>query len=62
MGANGWPFANVDPFPAADEDHLYHSKHIKDLYLKVNPDYAGRFAYPLLPMQSDIQPIYAFFF
>jgi putative glutathione S-transferase len=29
----GWPFANVDPFPAADEDNLYQSEHVKDLYL-----------------------------
>ena len=62
MGPNGWPFANVDPFPAADEDHLYQSEHVKDLYLKVDPDYTGRFAYPLLSAQSDGQPIYTFSF
>jgi putative glutathione S-transferase len=48
MGANGWPFANADPFPAADKDPLYQSEHVKDLYLKVDPDYAGRFTVPVL--------------
>ena len=60
MGVNGWAFANVDPFPAADEDHLYRSEHIKDLYLKVDPDYGGRFAYPLL--FRAIGRIYTLFF
>jgi putative glutathione S-transferase len=48
MGLNGWPFAQVDAFPGADEDPLYHSEHVKDLYLKVAPDYGGRFTVPLL--------------
>ena len=42
MGPHGWPFAQVDPFPGADEDPLYHSEHVKDLYVKANPDYGGR--------------------
>ena len=42
MGSHGWPFAHVDPFPGADEDPLYHSEHVKDLYIKANPDYGGR--------------------
>ena len=42
MGSNGWPFAQVDPFLGADEDPLYHSEHVKDLYIKANPDYGGR--------------------
>lgn len=44
MGEQGWPFANVDKFPAADVDPLYGSEHVKDLYLKADPSYAGRFA------------------
>lgn len=43
MGSQGWPFAQVDSFPGADEDPLYRSEHVKDLYLKANPDYGGRF-------------------
>jgi len=43
MGANGWPFGNVDPFPKAEEDTVNHANHMKDLYLSVNPDYTGRY-------------------
>jgi len=42
MGENGWPFANVDEYPAAEVDPLYGSEHVKDLYLKAEPSYAGR--------------------
>ncbi|EMD35648.1 hypothetical protein CERSUDRAFT_85607 [Gelatoporia subvermispora B] len=48
MGEHGWPFANVDAFPAADTDPLYNSQHVKDLYLRVNPGYEGRFTVPVL--------------
>ena len=44
MGEEGWPFANVDDYPAADIDPLYGSKHAKDLYLKADPNYSGRSA------------------
>ncbi|KAF9556926.1 glutathione S-transferase [Agrocybe pediades] len=47
-GPNGWPFAQVSPFPGADEDPLYKSKHIKDLYLRADPAYTGRFTVPVL--------------
>ena len=43
MGEHGWPFANVDAYPAAEVDPLYGSEHIKDLYLKAEPTYSGRF-------------------
>ncbi len=43
MGTQGWRFASEDAFPGADVDLLNNSKHVKDLYLKVNPDYSGRF-------------------
>ncbi|THH00104.1 hypothetical protein EW026_g2368 [Hermanssonia centrifuga] len=48
MGSDGWPFASVDPFPAADVDPLHDSNHVKDLYFKVQPDYSGRFTVPVL--------------
>jgi len=48
LGPNGWPFANVDPFPAAGVDSLNHADHVKDLYLKDNPEYEGRFTVPIL--------------
>jgi len=48
MGEHGWPFASVDQFPDADVDPLYNSKHVKDLYLKADPDYNGRFTVPVL--------------
>lgn len=48
MGEQGWPFASVDPFPAADADPLHNSQHIKDLYLKADPNYGGRFTVPVL--------------
>ncbi|KAH9956488.1 glutathione S-transferase [Russula dissimulans] len=48
MGTDGWPFASVDPFPGADADPLYQSRHVKDLYLRADPDYVGRFTVPVL--------------
>jgi len=48
MGEHGWPFANVDPFPGADKDPVMNAEHIKDIYLKVQPDYDGRFTVPVL--------------
>lgn len=42
MGQNGWPFASADSFPDADTDPINGAQHVKDLYLKVNPDYEGR--------------------
>ena len=48
MGPDGWPFASVDPFPDADVDPLYQSQHVKDLYLRADPDYSGRFTVPVL--------------
>jgi len=48
MGTDGWPFASVDAFPGADADPLYQSQHVKDLYLRADADYAGRFTVPVL--------------
>ena len=43
MGTHGWPFANADPFPGADSDPIYQSEHVKDLYLKAERNYGGRY-------------------
>jgi len=48
MGNLGWPFASVDQFPGADVDPLYKSEHVKDLYLRADPGYSGRFTVPVL--------------
>ncbi|KII87773.1 hypothetical protein PLICRDRAFT_42268 [Plicaturopsis crispa FD-325 SS-3] len=51
VGKNGFPFANADedsPFPGAEDDPLYGSKYLRDLYLKANPDYSGRPTIPVL--------------
>ena len=48
MGEHGWPFASVDPFPAAGVDPVNHAEHAKDLYLKADPNYEGRFTVPIL--------------
>jgi len=48
MGEHGWPFASVDEFPGANADPLYNSSHMKDLYLKADQDYDGRFTVPVL--------------
>lgn len=43
MGTDGWPLGDVDEFPGATPDPINGAKHIKDLYLRANPDYDGRF-------------------
>jgi putative glutathione S-transferase len=48
MGSNGWPFASVDSFPGADADPLFGSAHVKDLYLRADPEFNGRFTVPVL--------------
>lgn len=48
MGSDGWPFANADPFPGADTDPLNNASHVKDIYLKAQPDFGGRFTVPVL--------------
>jgi len=48
MDSNGWPFACVDPFPGAEDDPIYNAKYIKDIYLRVEPQYQGRFTVPIL--------------
>jgi putative glutathione S-transferase len=48
MDSMGWPFAKVDAFPGAQDDPLYGSEHIKDLYLRAEPSFSGRFTVPVL--------------
>ncbi|KAL5522578.1 hypothetical protein ACEPAG_8595 [Sanghuangporus baumii] len=48
MDEDGWPFANIDPFPGAEKDTLNNADHIKDIYLKANPDYKDRYTVPVL--------------
>ncbi|KAI0754225.1 glutathione S-transferase [Daedaleopsis nitida] len=48
MGQHGWPFASADSFPDADADPINGAEHVKDLYMKVQPDYEGRFTVPVL--------------
>ncbi|KAF9372189.1 S-glutathionyl-(chloro)hydroquinone reductase, partial [Podila verticillata] len=42
LQANSWPF--MDGY----KDSLYGAEYIKDIYLKAQPDYAGRFTVPVL--------------
>ena len=37
-----------DTFPAADADPLYSSKHLSDLYFRVESDYSGRYTVPIV--------------
>ncbi|KZT24086.1 hypothetical protein NEOLEDRAFT_1157009 [Neolentinus lepideus HHB14362 ss-1] len=48
LDEHGWPFAKIDKFPDVEDDPFYGSEHIKDLYLRVDPDYTGRFTVPIL--------------
>lgn len=42
---DGWAFADVDNYPGATTDPINGAKHMKDVYLKVAPDYTGRYVY-----------------
>lgn len=42
IGPNGWAFGSVDKFEGAEEDPLYQSAHIKDLYFRADPNYSSR--------------------
>jgi putative glutathione S-transferase len=47
MGPNGWAFYAEDPYPGANIEPLYQSSYLKDLYLRSDPGYAGRFTVPI---------------
>ncbi|KAG7095436.1 hypothetical protein E1B28_006185 [Marasmius oreades] len=48
MDSDGWPFGSTDPFPGAEPDPFHDSKHVRDLYLRSNPEYSSRFTVPVL--------------
>ncbi|KAA1471838.1 glutathione S-transferase [Dentipellis sp. KUC8613] len=48
MGPDGWPFAPVDDYPGAEPDPLYNSRLVKDLYLRADPGYVGKYTVPVL--------------
>lgn len=39
----GWPFANSAPFPGAEVDKFNGAAYLRDMYLKVEPEYSGRY-------------------
>jgi len=48
MGQHGWPFASADSFPGAEKDPHNNAQHIKDIYLKIDPEMTARFTVPML--------------
>lgn len=46
LGPDGWFFSGR--FGTAECDPLYGFRYLKDIYLKADPNYAGRFSVPLL--------------
>ncbi|KAH9923740.1 glutathione S-transferase [Epithele typhae] len=48
MTEMGWPFAKVDPFPGTNDDPLFGASHLREIYLKAEPDYDGRYTIPAL--------------
>lgn len=39
----GWPFANAHPFPGAEVDKLNGASYLREIYLKAEPSYSGRY-------------------
>jgi len=50
MGKKGWSFKKTadHEVEGTDDDPLFGSEHLRDLYFRVNPGYDGRFTVPLL--------------
>ncbi|KAJ8082962.1 S-glutathionyl-(chloro)hydroquinone reductase [Marasmius tenuissimus] len=49
MDSRGWLFDDADPsFLGAEREPFYGFKNIRDLYLKVEPNFEGRFTVPIL--------------
>ncbi|KAH8690055.1 transferase [Talaromyces proteolyticus] len=46
VGPNGWEFTGTEG--SAEKDPLYGFKYLKELYLKADPDYDGRYSVPVL--------------
>ncbi|KAG7095437.1 hypothetical protein E1B28_006186 [Marasmius oreades] len=48
-GPLGWAFAKVDSeLPGTEVDPLYDSERVRDLYLRADPNYTGRYTVPVL--------------
>lgn len=48
MGENGWKFSDPHETSGCIPDPLYKCNFIKELYLKADPNYSGRFTVPVL--------------
>jgi putative glutathione S-transferase len=48
MGEKGWKFSTSEETPGCIPDPVYNSGFIRDLYLKADPNYSGRFTVPVL--------------
>ncbi|KAG8892442.1 S-glutathionyl-(chloro)hydroquinone reductase [Tulasnella sp. 403] len=50
MGSLGWPFKKAAEHELEDthDDPLYGVSHVRELYFRANPEYAGRFTVPVL--------------
>ena len=49
MSDVGWVFPNeVDEFPNSQPDKLYNAKYVRDLYLRADENYEGRYTVPIL--------------
>jgi glutathionyl-hydroquinone reductase len=44
----GWRFPVGDECPGAEPDPLYHSELMRDIYLRANKNYEGRYTVPVL--------------
>ena len=44
----GWKFPEADECPAAEPDPLYGAKFMRDIYLRADKDYQGRYTVPVL--------------
>jgi glutathionyl-hydroquinone reductase len=44
----GWKFAEGDECSGAEVDPLYGAKYVRDIYLRANEHYDGRFTVPVL--------------
>ncbi|KAG8949807.1 S-glutathionyl-(chloro)hydroquinone reductase [Tulasnella sp. 419] len=48
MSPESWAFKKADDYPGTEDDPLYGASRIRELYLKSDPDYGGRFTVPML--------------
>lgn len=48
MGELGWKFSSPQETPGCIPDPYYHSQYLRDLYLRADPSYTGRFTVPVL--------------